>query len=158
MLRNHQQCSSCKSLLDCTLIFTLIFLYFISIFQETNLHIELRHYYIGILTKSPDEDRLEQRVMDVLAEWDQLLLNDFSGGGWATTSPELYDFSLVYVSKTKFHGERYVSVHNSGNIITSFFPLIYTEMRMSADGGMNIIYGLKVPFDDRLRSPPNRYY
>ena len=47
--------------------------------------------------------------MDVLAEWGQLL-NDFSGGGWARTSPDWYNFSLVYVSKSKSHGERYVSV------------------------------------------------
>jgi hypothetical protein len=87
-------------------IFTLMFF----IPQETNLHIKLRHHFIGVLMKLPDEDKLKQRVMDILAEWDQLLLNDFSGGRWAKTSSELFDFSLVYVSKSKFHGELYVSV------------------------------------------------
>ena len=58
---------------------------------------------IGVLMKLPDEDALKQRVMNILAEWNQLLLNDFSSGGWARTS---CDFSLVYVSKSKFHGER----------------------------------------------------
>ena len=57
--------------------------------------------------KLPDEDKLKQRVMDILDKWEQLLLNDFSGGGWGRTSPELCDFSLVYVSKSQ--GESYVS-------------------------------------------------
>jgi hypothetical protein len=63
--------------------------------------------------KLPDQDRykLEQRVKDILAKWDQLLLNDVSSYRWARTSPELCDFSLVYVSKSQSHGERYVSVH-----------------------------------------------
>ena len=63
--------------------------------------------------KLPDEDKLKQRVMDILAEWDQLLLDEFSGGGWARTSPELCDVSLVYVSTSKFQGERYVSVYKT---------------------------------------------
>ena len=79
------------------------------IFQETNLHIKLQHYFIAVLMKLPDEDKSKQRVMNILAEWYQLLLSDFSGGRWARTFPGGYDFSLVYVSESKFHGERYVS-------------------------------------------------
>ena len=79
------------------------------ILQETNLHIKLRDHFIGVLMKLPDEDKLKQRVMDILAKWEQLLLNDFTGGCWAWTSPEWYDYSLVYVSKSKYHGERHVS-------------------------------------------------
>ena len=59
--------------------------------------------------KLSDEDKMKQRVTDILAKWEQLLLNDFSGGGWARTSPELCDSSLVYVSQSKFRGESYVS-------------------------------------------------
>ena len=39
--------------------------------------------------KLPDQDKLKQRVIDILAEWDQLLLNDTSVGGWVRTSPGL---------------------------------------------------------------------
>jgi hypothetical protein len=90
---------------------------FFFILQGTNLHIDLRHYFIGALMKLPDQDtyKLEQRVKDILAEWDQLLLNDVSGYRWARTSPELCDFSLVYVSRSKSHGERYVSVHTAAS-------------------------------------------
>ena len=87
--------------------------------QETNLHIEL-HYFLGVLMKLPDEDNLKQRVMDILAEWEQLLLNDFSGGRWARTSYGRNDFSLVYVSKSKFHGEHYVSAQTVASPNTSF--------------------------------------
>ena len=75
-----------------------------------------------MLTEVSDEDVLKQRVMNLLAEWNQLLLNDFSDGRWARTSSELRDstFSLVYVSKRKFQGERYVSVHNAGNLNIPF--------------------------------------
>ena len=55
--------------------------------------------------KLPDEDILKQRFIDLLAEWDQLL-NDFSC--WARTSSGLCDSSLVYLSKSKLHGERFV--------------------------------------------------
>lgn len=87
-------------------IFTLIFIFTL---QETNSHIDLRHDFIGLLKKLPDQDtyKLKQRIIDILVEWDQLLMNDFSGYRWARTSPELLDFSLVYVSKSKFHGEHY---------------------------------------------------
>ena len=71
------------------------------------MHIELRRRFVRFLRKLPDEDELKQKVLNILAEWDQLLLNDFRGGCWAKTSPELCDFSLVYVSKSKFYGERY---------------------------------------------------
>ena len=54
----------------------------------------MRGSYVGALKK---------RIIDILTEWDQLLLNDFSGCRWARISPELSDFSLVYVSKSKFH-------------------------------------------------------
>ena len=59
--------------------------------------------------KLPDQDiyKLKQRAVDILAEWDQLLLNDLSGYRWARSSPDLHDYSLVYVSKSKSHGERY---------------------------------------------------
>ena len=97
--------------------------------------------------KLPDEDKLKQRVMNILAGWNQLLLNDFSGGGWARTS---CDFSLVYVSKSKFHGERCVSVQTMK--ILRFISLIHTEMLMSPDAGLNIIYGLKLSFEDWLRT------
>jgi hypothetical protein len=85
---------------------------FIFILQETNLHIKLRHHVNGL----PDEYKLKQRVMDILADWDQLLLNGFSGGRWARARArarrfaELSNFSFVYISKSKFHGERHVSV------------------------------------------------
>ena len=69
------------------------------------LHFKLRRYCIGILMKLPDEDILKQRFIDLLAEWDQLL-NDFSC--WARTSSGLCDSSLVYLSKSKLHGERFV--------------------------------------------------
>ena len=101
--------------------------------------------------KLPDDDKLKQRVRDILAEWDQLLLNDFVGGGWARTSPELCDFSLVYVSKSKFHGERYVSVKTAEVLISH--SLIHTEMRMSPDAGLSIVYGLKLSFDSEQRFP-----
>ena len=97
--------------------------------------------------KLPDEDKLKQRVMNILAEWNQLLLKDFSGGGWARTS---CDFSLVYVSTSKFHGERYVSVPTMEIFI--LISLIHTEMLMSPDAGLNIIYGLKLSFEDWLRT------
>ena len=90
-------------------IFTLIFFYF-PIPQETNLHIKLQHYFNSDLTKLPEEEKLKQRVMKILAKWDQLLLNDFSGGRWAMTLVGWYDYSLVYISKSKFHGECYISV------------------------------------------------
>ena len=90
-------------------IFTLIFFYFL-IPQETNLHIKLQHYFNSDLTKLPEEEKLKQRVMKILAKWDQLLLNDFSGGRWAMTLVGWYDYSLVYISKSKFHGECYISV------------------------------------------------
>ena len=62
--------------------------------------------------KLPDQDefKLKQRIIDILARWDQLPLNDLSGC-WAKTSPEFCDFSLFYVSKSKFDGEHYASVH-----------------------------------------------
>ena len=99
--------------------------------------------------KLPDEDRLKQRVMDILAKWEHLLLNDFSGGGWARTSQDLCDSSLVYVSKSKFHGERYVSVQTLASPNTSF---LNKELRMSPDAGLSIVYGLKLSYEDCLIS------
>ena len=87
--------------------------------------------------------------MDILAKWKQLLLNDFSGGGWARTSPELCDFSLVYVSKSKFHGERCVSAQTVASPNTLF---LNTELRMSPDAGQSIVYGLKPSYEDWLES------
>jgi hypothetical protein len=59
------------------------------------------------LLKSPDHDkyRLKQRVTDLLAEWDQLLLNNLDEYRWARTSPKLCDYSLIYLPKNKFHGK-----------------------------------------------------
>ena len=92
--------------------------------------------------KLPDEDKLKQRVIDILAAWDQLLLNDFSGGCWARISPELGNFSLAYVSKSKFNGEHYVLVQTVEVLIP--LSLIHTAMRMSPDASLSIIYGLKL--------------
>ena len=78
------------------------FIFIIIILQETNLHIDLRH----VLVKLPDQNESKQRAVGILTEWDQLLLNDLSSYRWARTS-ELCDFSLVYVSKSKSHGERH---------------------------------------------------
>ena len=114
---------------------------YIFILQETNLYIELRDHFIGVLMKLPDEDKLKQRVMEILDKREQLLLNEFSGGGRARTSPEWCNSSLVYVSKSKFQGERYVSPQTVASPNTSFFN---TELRMSPDAGLSIIYGLKL--------------
>ena len=100
-------------------MFTLIFFIF-NILQETNLHIELRDHFMGDLMNVPDEDKLKQRVMEILVEWHQLLLNDFSGGRWARTSSAWYNSSLVYVSKSKYHGERYVLAQTVGSPNTPF--------------------------------------
>ena len=127
-------------------IFTLFYFCFL-FFQETNLHIELRDHFIRVLTKLPNGDKLKQRVMDILARWEQLLLSDFSGGGWTRTSPESCIFSLVYVSKSKFHGERYVSAQTVASPNTSF---LNTELRMSPDAGQSIVYGLKLFYEDWL--------
>ena len=70
--------------------------------------------------KLPDEDKLKRRVMDILAEWEQLVLNDFCGGRWARTSPDWHDFSLVYISKSKFNGERFESVQTMASPNASF--------------------------------------
>ena len=77
---------------------------FYFVFQETNSHINLRHQFIDLMMKLPDQDtyKLKRRIIDILAEWGQLL-NDFSGYRWARTSPH---FSLVYVSKSKSQGEQ----------------------------------------------------
>jgi hypothetical protein len=117
-------------------------------------HFDLRHQFIGILKKLPDQDtyRLKQRIIVILAEWDQLLLDDFSRYRWARTS-ELCDFSLVYVSKSKFHGECYVSAHLEVLIPHS---LIHTDLRMSPDAGLSIVYGLKLFFETSLWL--NRYH
>ena len=54
---------------------------FLSILQVTNLHIDLRHL-IGVLMKLPhagqDELKQPERVIDIMVEWDQILLNDLS--------------------------------------------------------------------------------
>ena len=57
-------------------------------------------------------DKLKQSVIDILAEWDKLLLNDLPSYRWARPgiSPELCNSSLVYVSKSKSHGEHYHDV------------------------------------------------
>ena len=90
--------------------------------------------------KLPDEDKLKQRVMHVLAEWDQLLLNDFSDGGWARTFPELYDFSLVYVSKSKVHGERYASDTTVELLIISFKFIQKCECLQMVARGLYTVY------------------
>ena len=41
--------------------------------------------------------------------------------------------------------------------ILIFLSLIHTEMRISGDGDLSILYGLKLSFDDWLRSL-NRYW
>ena len=101
--------------------------------------------------KLPDQDeyKLKQRIVDILAGWDQLLLHDSSGYRWARTSPELHEFSLVYVSKSKSQGEHYVSVTPSG----SPHFLIHTALRMSPDAGLSIVYGLKPSFEEEWLHP-----
>ena len=102
--------------------------------------------------ESSDEDKLKQRVMDILAKWEQLLLNDFNGGGWArATSAVWNDLSLAYVSKSKYHGERYVSAHAGASLNTAF-----TELRMSPDAGRSIVHGLKLPYKNWLESSKDR--
>ena len=56
------------------------------------------------------DDKLKQSVIDILAEWDKRLLNDLPSYRWARISPELCNSSLVYVSKSKSHGEHYHDV------------------------------------------------
>ena len=115
-------------------------LLFLLILQETNLHIDLRHF-IGVLMKLPGQDKLKRRVIDIMAEWDpsQILLNDLSDYRWARTSPELCD-SLVYVSMSKSHSERrYVLVHTVEVLIPR--SLIRIALRMSPDAGLSIVYG-----------------
>ena len=75
-----------------------------------------------------------------MAEWNpsQILLNDLSDYRWARTSPELCD-SLVYVSKSKSHGEHYVLVHTLEVLIPR--SLIRIALRMSPDAGLSIVYG-----------------
>ena len=75
---------------------------------------------------SPDENKLKQRVIDILAKWEQLLLNDFGDGRWARTSSGWYDFSLVYISKSKYHGERYVSAQTVASPSTSFRLILHS--------------------------------
>ena len=147
MSRNHPQSSLCTSTLlnVCMSNFHTNILYFI-ILQETNLDIELRHRFNDFLMTLPDGDKLKQRVVNILAEWDQVLLNDLSGGRWVRTSPDWHDLSLVYVSKSRFHGERYVSVVSPN---TSF---LNTELRMSPDTGLSIEYGLKLSCKNWLES------
>ena len=96
--------------------------------------------------KLPYEDKLKQRVTAILVKWEQLLLNDFSGGGWARTLSDLF---LVYVSKSKFHGKRYVSAQTLASPNTSF---LNTELRMSPDAGLSIVYGLKLSYENWLES------
>ena len=68
------------------------------------------------------DDKLQQSVIDILAEWDKLLLNDLPSYRWARISPELCNSSLVYVSKSISHGEHYhdVSVNTVASPNTSF--------------------------------------
>ena len=58
----------------------------------------------------------------ILDEWDKLQLNDFLSYRWARVSPELCDFSLVYVSQSKSDGEHYhdVSLNIEASPNTSF--------------------------------------
>ena len=66
---------------------------------------------------------------------------------WARTSLELSD-SLVYVSKNKSHGERYVLVHTVEVLIPRSSSLIQRlALLMSPDAGLSIIYGLKLSFE-----------
>ena len=60
--------------------------------------------------------------MVILAKWDKLLLNDLLSYRWARISSELCDLSLIYVSKSKFHGEHChdVSVNTVASTNTSF--------------------------------------
>ena len=112
-----------------------IFLYFL-ILQETHIYIKLRDYCIYLLTDLSDEDILKRSVMDLLDEWNQQLLNDFSDGCWARTSSKLRDssFSLVYVSKSKFHGEHLcIGSTQQWKSYIFFFFLIHLEMRISGD-------------------------
>ena len=94
---------------------------------------------------------MKQRVTAILVKWEQLLLNDFSGGGWART---LSDFFLVYVSKSKFQGKRYVSAQTVASPNTSFFN---TELRMSPDAGLSTVYGLNLFYENWLESPKDGF-
>jgi len=95
-----------KMLRVCSNILSGVFSTYGFFLQETNIHISFRHA-LGRLMNLPDHDkyRLKQRVTDLLAEWDQLLLNNLDEYRWARTSPKLCDYSLIYLPKNKFHGK-----------------------------------------------------
>ena len=108
--------------------------------------------YDNISRRLCDQDKLKQRVIEILAEWDRLLLNDsdLRDYRWAKTSPELCDLSLDYVSKIKFQGERYHDVSiNPVPVASPNTSLNYTALQMSPAAGMSIIYGLERSFGYR---------
>ena len=100
----------------------------------------------------PDQGtyKLKERAIDISVKLAPLLLKDLSGYRWARTS-ELRDSSnsLVYVSKSKYHGEPYVSVQSGTVEVLISHSLTHAALRMSLnpDAGLSIAYGLELPFE-----------
>lgn len=46
--------------------------------------------------------------MEILDGWDQILLNNVGDYRWARSSSDWSDYSLVYLSKDKHHGEHFI--------------------------------------------------
>jgi hypothetical protein len=94
--------------------------------QMTNVHIDLRRIIVEDWLTIPGEDKLKQRAIDILGQWEQLLLsNDLDDYCWArvaSPSPPRYCVhSLVYVPKDKRHGEPIVFSSLRGNPYISLF-------------------------------------
>ena len=125
----------------------------VSFLQETNIHVDLRNHLNNInLLKilNQDQDELRSKIVNILAEWDQLLSNNLSGYCWARTSVQLDDFSLVYVSKHTRCGGCYL-FNMYGSPIPHLSPHDFSALQMSSEA-LTIIYGSKLadPFDTAI--------
>ena len=92
----------------------------------TNIHVNLRRIIDEGWLTIPGQDKIKQRVMDILDECEQLLLNNLDDYCWARVAsaspPRPCDFlSLVYVPKDKRHGECYFSVYKETPYLIRYF-------------------------------------
>ena len=71
------------------------------------------------LPDQADKYKMIRKVKHILAKWDQLLLTDLCDYRWVRTS---HDYSLVYLPKGDFHGECYVLVVHSLEVLYLILP------------------------------------
>ena len=121
--------------------------------QTTNIHINLRRILDEGWLTIPGQDKIKQRAIDILDEWEQLL-NNLDNYCWARVAspspPRPCDFlSLVYVPKDKRHGE--CAIFQSTGKPHILFQI---ALRMASNSdALSIVYaGLKLerPFEETL--------